>query len=351
MFDRSAPLSDTTPDQSSAIKQAPVLIIIPTLNEAANIARVIDQLTTVDGPDGMICQIAVVDGGSEDGTQEIVRSMMHDRRNLALLDNPRRTQSAAMNLALAKLAAPGGIAVRCDAHADYPAGYVAGLVRTLERTQADSVVVPMDSHGRTCFGRAVAWVSDTKVGSGGSAHRGGRRSGWVDHGHHAAFRVDSFVANDGGYDLSFTHNEDAEFDCRLRARGGRIFLDADQRIVYHPRETMTRLWQQYRAYGRGRSRTIRRHPHSARIRQLILPAGIFAVLLTLAMGIIQPAFLLIPAFYAAALGYASVSVSIAKRSTCGLLAGIAAAIMHVGWTVGFVEGMLTIRQPRWHMAA
>lgn len=327
-----------------------VLVVIPTLNEAANIANVVDQLTAGDG-DHVGFRIAIVDGGSVDGTQDIVRALMRDRSDVMLMDNPRRTQSAAMNLAVATLAAPGGIVVRCDAHADYPRGYVAGLVRSLDRARANSVVVPMDSVGRGCFGRAVAWVSDTKVGSGGSAHRGGRRSGWVDHGHHAAFRVDDFLANDGGYDLSFTHNEDAEFDCRLRARGGRIFLDTEQRIVYHPRETPAALWRQYRAYGRGRSRTIRRHPGSARLRQLILPAGILSILLSLPLAFAHPAFLLLPAIYAACLAWASVSVALSKRSLCGLLAGPAAAIMHVGWTVGFVGAMLTIRQPRWAVPA
>jgi hypothetical protein len=37
----------------------------------------------------------------------------------------------------------------------------------------------------------------------------------------AAFRMDTF-RNCGGYDETFTHNEDAEFDCRQTRLGGRV---------------------------------------------------------------------------------------------------------------------------------
>ena len=126
------------------------------------------------------------------------------------------------------------------------------LLEALARTGADSVVVPMDAVGVGCFQRAVAWVVDTPLGSGGSAHRGGKRSGFVDHGHHAAFKAARFREL-GGYDEAFSHNEDAEFDRRLADAGGRIWLDADIRIGYFPRATPGALWRQYWNYGRARA--------------------------------------------------------------------------------------------------
>ena len=39
----------------------------------------------------------------------------------------------------------------------------------------------------------------------------------------------------GGYDESFSHNEDAELDLRLTREGGRIWLTDKVRIGYHPR--------------------------------------------------------------------------------------------------------------------
>ncbi len=112
----------------------------------------------------------------------------------------------------------------------------------------------------------------------------------------------SFVAT-GGYDETFRQNEDAEFDNRLTARGGRVFLDADIRIGYHPRSGFRGLWRQYFNYGFGRSRTARRHPATIRLRQLLVPAHLCIVVasLLLAVATRQLLFLAWPLLYAAIL--------------------------------------------------
>jgi succinoglycan biosynthesis protein ExoA len=204
----------------------------------------------------------------------------------------------------------------------------------------------MDSTGESCLQRAVAWVSDTPMGSGGSAHRGGKRSGFVDHGHHAAFRMPSFLRA-GGYDESFTHNEDAELDCRQRALGSRIYLDADIRLGYHPRGTWRGLCRQYFGYGRGRARTVRRHRGSMRLRQFAVPAHWAISALALALAPWLPLLLLWPALYALALAAVSLQVSATRRSPCGLLAGPAAAAMHGAWAAGFFWSLLSVREAKW----
>ncbi len=319
-----------------------VLVVIPTLNEAHGIAQVIASLSE-DPPADADVSIVVVDGGSRDGTVETVRRLAAARDDLTLLHNAARIQSAAINLAVRKAGQGAQVLVRCDAHMHYPRGFVRRLVETLERTGADSVVVPMDCIGsRTSVQRAVGWVSDTPLGSGGAAHRGGRRSGFVDHGHHAAFRMQSF-RRCGGYDESFSHNEDAELDCRSRRLGGRIYLDTDIRVGYEPRASFAALEKQYFAYGRGRSRTVRRHPGSMRLRQLALPLHLGASLAALALAPWWPALLLWPLLYFVVLAAASVHAAVVHRSPSGLLTGAAAGVMHFSWAVGFLDGLVTVR--------
>jgi succinoglycan biosynthesis protein ExoA len=326
-----------------------VLVVIPTLNEAAVIAQTLADLDSELPPD--VCSIVVVaDGGSTDGTPEIVARLARQRTALHLVANPRRLQSVAVNLAARRFGREADILVRCDAHAFYPPGYVGALAESLERSGADAVVVTMDSVGDTGMRRAVAWLSDTPVGSGGSAHRGGRRSGFVDHGHHAAFRMASFLRA-GGYDESFSHNEDAEFDCRQRALGARIWLDAGIRLGYQPRGTVGGLWRQYRAYGRGRSRTVRRHPGSMRLRQFAVPLHLAASVLALGLALRWPLALLWPGLYLAALGLTGLVLAWRHRSACGLLAAPLAAVMHTAWALGFLGGLLTLREPRWRAEA
>ena len=322
-----------------------ILIVIPTLNEARTIEGVIASLSP-DLPPDVTASFVVADGGSTDGTTDLVRRIATGRPDVHLLYNPQRVQSAAVNLAARTFGRGVEILIRCDAHATYPPGFVRRLIEALDRTGADSVVVPMDSVGESCFQKAVAWVSDTPVGTGGSAHRGGHRSGFVDHGHHAAFRMAMF-RRAGGYDETFTHNEDAEFDCRQRALGAKVYLDSDIRVGYCPRATVGGLWGQYFGNGYGRSRTVRRHPWSIRARQLAVPIHLMASVLALLLVAWLPILLLWPGFYLAILVTTAPVLALHHRSLCGLLAGPSAFVMHTAWALGFFWGLIFVREPRW----
>jgi len=322
-----------------------VIVVVPVLNEESTIGSVLEVLTA----ENLECpemRIVVVDGGSVDRTCDLVRQWQKRAPNVTLLDNPQKLQGVGVNLAIDVSGLDGGVLVRCDAHSIYPERFVARLLETLDRTGADSVVVPMDTIGRACFQKAVAWISDTKIGSGGSAHRGGTESGFVDHGHHAAMRIDMF-RRAGGYDPSFTHNEDAELDCRIRALGGTIFLDATIRIGYFPRNTPVALAKQYFNYGVGRSRTIRKHPSSLRLRQLLVPTNFLFLFASLIASSVMTAALLLPVFYISILALVSLLLSVRHRSGCGLLAGVAAFLMHNAWAVGFFWGLGSVRQKSW----
>jgi succinoglycan biosynthesis protein ExoA len=321
-----------------------VLIVIPTLNEAGTIGGVLAALRR--GLPQRPLRFVVCDGGSSDRTAAVVEGLAAHDDDLHLLHNPRRLQSSAVNLAVERFGGQAEVLIRCDAHAVYPDGYVAQLVRSLDRHDADAVVVPLDSIGDTCVRRAVAWLSDSWIGSGGSAHRGGQRSGFVDHGHHAAFRLSSFVRA-GGYDETFSHNEDAEFDCRQRALGGRIYLDASIRLRYLPRSSLGALWRQYFNYGAGRSRTARRHRGSLRLRQMAVPLNAFACLIALAALPLTAWTMLVPGVYAAALSVTSLAQVVRRRSLCALVCGPAAATMHFAWAAGFFWALAARREQPW----
>jgi succinoglycan biosynthesis protein ExoA len=334
-----------------AAGMARVVAVIPTLDEAGSIETIIRTLAQEkDRMPGL--EIVVADGGSRDSTRHIVTRLAAELPYLYLINNTARIQSAAVNLAARVWSGRADSMVRCDAHALYQRRHIERLIDTLGHTGAASVVIPMDSAGETGFQKAVAWVSDSFVGSGGSAHRGGRASGYVDHGHHAAFRLPIFLSV-GGYDESFTHNEDAELDCRLTAAGHAIYLDADIRIAYFARASATALWRQYFLYGRGRSRTMRKHPGSVRLRQLAVPVhgGLCLTSILLATATGELLWLAWPTLYVAALAFISLEIALRKRSFWGLLSGPAAAIMHTAWACGIASGLLFVRERAWEPAS
>src|SRR5690606_27128246 len=115
----------------------------------------------------------------------------------------------------------------------------------------------------------------------------------------------------------------------------------------HPRDTLRGLWRQYKGYGRGRSRTVRRHPGSMRARQLAVPAHVAFSVVAVALSAWAPWLLAWPALYLSVLAVTSLALAVRHRSVCGLLGGPAAFVMHTAWALGFFDGMVTLREPAW----
>lgn len=326
-----------TTDEGTDLLARRIVVAIPALNEAGNIGPCIESLLTGEASLAEILVI-VADGGSTDTTRAQVDALCESHSNVRLIDNPDRIQAVAVNLVAARAGKSRDILIRCDAHSVYPANFLLDVARSLLRNGADSLVIPMDAVGQTPFERANAWIVDTPLGSGGSAHRGGRKSGPVDHGHHAGFLRQRFIEL-GGYDPTFTHNEDAEYDARLAAAGGRIWLDADIRIGYRPRGTVRSLWLQYFGYGKGRARNVLKNRLRPRLRQLIPVVNL--ILLALSVMVLPTLGMWAlgwPLLYAAILTLSSIGVMLWKRSWHGLYAGVALATMHLAWASGFIAG-------------
>jgi succinoglycan biosynthesis protein ExoA len=308
-------------------------VIIPTLDEIAHIGALVTQL--LEEPPTVVGEILVADGGSSDGTREAVSTLAAHSARVRLIDNPDRVQAAGVNRAVASADTRFDSIVRVDAHAHYPTDYVTRLLASLEETGADSVVVRLTTRGHGGFQSAVAMAQNSRIGTGGSAHRIGGAPSWVDHGHHAAFRRAAFEQA-GGYDASFEANEDAEFDARLRAQGGRIWLDPDIPVIYYPRATLHGLARQYFRYGAGRARTSDKHGEPLRARQMLPPALALMIAGCGIGALFEPMLLVLPLLYALAVLTASVVFAVRQRALVGLLAAPALATMHIAWGAGFL---------------
>ncbi|HET7886757.1 MAG TPA: glycosyltransferase family 2 protein [Bradyrhizobium sp.] len=314
-----------------------VSIIVPTLNEEKYIRQAIGSLIPVEGLD---YELIVLDGGSTDRTASIVEELASSNASIRLERNPARYQSAAVNLG-AKVAKPqSAIIVRADSHAEYPPGFVAGLVGELNQQKVASVVVPMRTRGKGFLQRGIAAAQNSRLGNGGAAHRTATSSRYVDHGHHAAFDRSAFLAV-GGYDESFTHNEDAELDLRLRRSGARIWLCSELAISYFPRNSFGALARQYFNHGSGRAKTMLKHRRPPKLRQ-ILPVGALGLnALSLASGIVvSPLFLLPGLAYVGACMTGGLFLAVSERDPAGCVAGPAAMIMHHSWAAGFIYRVL-----------
>lgn len=308
-----------------------MLIVIPCLNEAAHLPTLLTRLSAASLPS----RIVVADGGSSDGSQAIVNEAAKTDARITLLDNPARIQSAGVNLAVRTYGESEDFFVRIDAHAGYPANFLSQLAQAQQEHGADSITIAMHAAAEPgqCFQTAAAAAQNSVLGAGGSPHRKGGARRFVDHGHHALFKTEAFRAV-GGYDESFSHNEDAELDLRLRQAGKSILLAADIMIDYYPRKTARALALQYFRFGKGRARTMQKHRIAPKPRQLAPMMIAPALVAALVLGPIWPIFALPTLLWLGlCLSYGAV-LGLKARNLCACGAGIAAAISHLAWSLG-----------------
>ena len=317
---------------------ATCLIVIPCLNEEAHLEKLV--LGLLEFVDSKTTRIVIADGGSTDRTQDIAQKLAQNHAHISYLHNPKKLQSAAINLAVREYGSDVTFLIRIDAHADYPKDYCQTLLQEAMQTQAHAVVVAMRTIGLSPFQQAVAAAQNSKLGNGGSAHRNVEAKGrWVDHGHHALIRIESFRAV-GGYDEGFMYNEDAELDYRLTKAGYKIWLTAHTYLNYYPRSSAGKLFRQYVGYGHGRARTIMKHGIIPKPRQMLPACIVPAMLLALATPWFPWAAWPLLLWLSLCLVYGFVLAS-RNREPQIMLAGPAALLMHTGWSLGFWQAVLS----------
>ncbi|MES0864706.1 glycosyltransferase [Ruegeria sp. SCPT10] len=337
-------------EQHVGTSQDAVLIVVPTLNEAAHIAAVIDGLVGFMQRRlrcGALVRLVIADGGSTDGTLDIVRDRIAalPQFDIRLLNNPARIQSAAINAACARFGDGMDWLLRLDAHSSYPDDFADVLLKEAEKTGVASVVVSMNAVGTTPMQRIIALTQNTRLGNGGSAHRLAGTGRFVDHGHHALMRLDAFRSV-GGYDESFSHNEDAELDLRLTQAGHRIWLTSRTKLTYFPRQSLASLFRQYLNFGRGRARTVLKHKLRPRPRQLLMISVAPAVAMT-ALASFGMFFTIPAALWGLACLIGGAALAVNRRDPLALAAAPIAATMHLGWSIGFWRQVL-LRPPASH---
>ncbi|WP_245582395.1 glycosyltransferase family 2 protein [Neorhizobium lilium] len=319
-----------------------VLLVIPCLNEAKTIEPLLHKLHAQRGDTDML--IVVADGGSTDGTPEIVARVSETVPQVVLLPNRKKIQSAAINLAVQRFGEERDYLIRIDAHGDYPDDYCRALLEEAVALEADSVVVGMDTVGFGLFQKATAAAQNSKLGNGGSKHRAGGGGEWVDHGHHALMRIAAFEAV-GGYDESFSHNEDAELDFRLRKAGFRIWMTGKTYMTYYPRASAAALFRQYLGYGRGRAKNLLKHRSVPKIRQAVPLAVAPVVVIGLLALLHWWAAIPLAIWAVACLGY-GVWMAVGQRNPLGPLAAVSAMIMHFAWSAGFWLELIGVKARR-----
>lgn len=313
---------------------------MPTFLERTAIVDCLSSLERQDYP-GPI-RILVVDGGSTDGTREIVSRRAASDPRIELLDNPGRSAASALNIGLAACRTP--VLVRVDAHAIYSPSYVARSVAVLQESGAADAGGPMRPVGTTRFGRAVAAITTSRLGIGwGSFHYASSRV-FVDTVFLGAYWTET-LRRLGGWDTTSLQwgAEDHELNLRLRDGGGKIVCDPTIESWYFPRETPRGLARQYRNYGLGKASTLAKHRRLPTLRPLAPAALVGAALagLPMALATRRARFTLPVVAWAAVAGSGALWISRSRRVDANRTF-VALSICHWAYGFGFIEGLIRI---------
>ncbi len=219
-----------------------VSILVPCLNERDFIGPCLTSIRNFQRPDGVEFEVLVLDGLSTDGTREIVAAICDTDTNVGLIDNPGRIQSTALNLGVER--ASGEFIVRLDAHSVYPPDYVLRCFQAAIRTGADNVggLVSTLARGTGYQASLVQALTTHPFGVGDSGFRTGAAEGPADTVPYGCFRRDIF-ARTGLFDVRLLRAQDYEFNRRIIAAGGTIWLDPLIRVMYYQQPDLTSFFR------------------------------------------------------------------------------------------------------------
>lgn len=323
-------------------------MVIAARNEAVALPACLDAVA-VQG--SCRTEIIVVDGASTDDTATRVRAWSAATgQAVTLLHNPRGDTPTSFNLGIR--AAAGTLIAILGARARLAPDFFARSVEALacSRVAAVGGVVRTLPGGAGAVARAIALAQRSPFGVGDARYRYAETAGEVDTINYGVYRRSVFERI-GLFDESLQWVEDDELNYRLRAAGGRLFLDPRIRVDYLARPSLRALWSQRFRWGRAKPLVARRLPRQMRARHAI-PA---ALVLALAGGLILwPAggVARLPlAFVAGSYMLASVVATAQSGWTHGwrreaALLPLAFATMHLAYGLGTLSGAVgLVRTP------
>ncbi len=216
----------------------PVALIVTVRNEAATVGPLIDSiLAGTRVPEEMV----IADGGSTDGTWEILRGRASSAPRIRAVLAP-GNRSVGRNAAVRASRSP--IVACTDAGVEVEPEWLERITRPFaEEPGVDVVAGFYLPAGKTPFERAAGVVSAPSLREVDPAR-------FLPSTRSVAFRRAAWERV-GGFDESLAHNEDTPFALALKRSGARFVFTPTARVRWRPRGNLSAFFRQHRRFGFG----------------------------------------------------------------------------------------------------
>ncbi len=319
-------------------------VIMPVYNEEKYIGQTLDQLYQQDYPMDKI-EVIVADGGSTDGTREIVESYKNRFGSLKLLENPIKKPSSGRNAGIKNSTAPYTVVI--DGHVYLPSkNLLRDIIDTFKTTEADCLcrpqpLLPPDLNE---FELAVGLCRGSFLGHKPGSEIYSDFEGEVDPTSSGGMWPRETFEKVGHFDEQFDACEDVDFNYRVFRAGLKSYLSPKLTIFYYPRSSLKGLWRQMFRYGLGRFRFSRKHSITSPI-QWVAAAGVlfFGLMLFLSFlsNPVMGFFKNVVGLYLLLNIFSSAYLTVSKKHLGCLLYGLLIfPAIHFGLGMGFLAGIL-----------
>jgi len=321
--------------------------VIPVYNEARYIRNVLESVANQVYPRDRIEAICS-DGGSTDGSCDVIAKMNNGFFAVRLLDNPQKSAAAGMNLGIRE--AQGDYIIILGAHTLLEPDFLIQNVRAALVSGADCTGGRHANLSETRSGQTIGLAMSSAFGIGGSHYRYSIIPSFVDTVAYGAY--DSRVFKSIGlFDEEMVRNQDDEFNYRLLEQGGKLYFDPRIRSQYYARSSLKKLWRQYFLYGCWKVRVMQKHPRQMRLRQFVPPTFVAALIGSSVLAVFFPLGRVLLGLVAGSYALANLTASIWTARKGGwshlLLLPFAFATLHLSYGLGFLVGLIKFRN-RWH---
>jgi len=231
-----------------------ITVIIPMFNEAGYIAKCIESVLAQTYPSHLI-YIIVVDGGSTDGSTEIVDDYIANHQNIKLMGGPGVNCPTGMNIGVRN--SVSDYIAKIDAHGYIQERYLSLCVDTLQSKQdvkcVGGLITPIPESDT---GKANSIARSSVFGVGKGIYSAKRQDQYTDTVQCGVYERKA-LEEVGLFDDDLQFGEDEELNWRLRKSGYKIFANQAINFYYVPRNTLYKQFRQYFNYGKLRMRVVR----------------------------------------------------------------------------------------------